>query len=287
MNLSPVIILGMHRSGTSMLTMLLKKMGLFVGNDLDPFDLNESLFFISLNDWLLNQCNAGWDNVYNYQFMDEFMLEKAIPLIKGELAGKKRKKYLGTSKGFKHKNIADLDIPWGWKDPRNTITIDLWKRIFPDAKILHIYRNPIDVAQSLRKREQEIRAHSKLEFYVKILKFLDYKAIQTLSPRMLHLEEGVKLWEDYVQRALALSEQYGEQVKHIRYEDFLESPAPILSNVIDFIDLPTDKKKIEKAVEKVDSSRKFAFLKNEELVSLYKKVQARPLLQKLQYGQLV
>jgi len=280
---SPVIIIGMHRSGTSMLTLLLKELGLFVGKDLDPFDLNESMFFITLNDWLLRQCNATWDNVYNYQFIDEFMVEKAIPIIQGELAGKRRRKYLGSGKV---KNIANLDTSWGWKDPRTTITIDFWKRIFPDAKILHIYRNPIDVAESLRKRELYVREHAKLKFWVKILKFLDYKAVQTLSPRMLHLEEGVKLWEDYVQKALSLTDTYGDDVMHIRYEDFLETPAPILKKVTDFIELSAEIPTIEKAVEHVDSSRKFAFLKEEQLITVYKKIQHHPLLQQLNYEQL-
>ncbi len=283
---SPVIIIGMHRSGTSMLTMLLKELGLFVGKDLDPFKLHESMYFISINDWLLYQSNASWDNVYNYQFMDEFMVEKAIPIVRGELAGKRRKKYLGRQ-ASKVKNIANLDIPWAWKDPRTTITIDVWKRIFPNAKILHIYRNPIDVAQSLRERELMIREHGKLEFFVKILKFLDYKTVQTLSPRMLHLEEGVKLWEVYVRKALSLTDTYGDDVMHIRYEDFLETPAPILKEITDFISLPTEIPSIEKAVEHVDASRKFAFLKNEELVETYRKIQQHPLLQQLHYEGLV
>ncbi len=273
----------MHRSGTSMLTLLLKELGLFVGKDLDPFDLNESMFFITLNDWLLRQSNATWDNVYNYQFMDEFMVEKALPIIKGELSGKRRKKYLGNGKV---KSIIDLDIPWAWKDPRTTITIDFWKRIFPNAKILHIYRNPIDVAESLRKRELYVREHAKLKFWVKILKFLDYKAVQTLSPRMLHLEEGVKLWEDYVQKALSLTDTYGDDVMHIRYEDFLETPASILKKVTDFIELSAEMPSIEKAVKHVDASRKFAFLNNEELIAVYKKIQRHPLLQQLNYEQI-
>ncbi len=284
---SPVIIIGMHRSGTSMLTMLLKELGLFVGKDLDPFDLHESMFFITLNDWLLRQCNATWDNVYNYQFMDEFMIEKAIPIVEGELKGKRRKKYLGGSQAFKVKNIGNLDIPWAWKDPRTTITIDIWKRIFPDAKILHIYRNPVDVAESLRKRELYVREHAKLKFWVKILKFLDYKAVQTLSPRMLHIEEGIKVWEVYVQKALSLTNTYGDQVMHIRYEDFLETPAPILKEITDFIHLPADMLDIEKAVKHVDASRKYAFLENEELIAVYKKIQQHPLLQQLNYEQLV
>ena len=49
----PVIIIGMHRSGTTMITDMLRRLGLFVGNDLE--ENSESMFFINHNDWLLNQ----------------------------------------------------------------------------------------------------------------------------------------------------------------------------------------------------------------------------------------
>jgi hypothetical protein len=43
----PVIILGMHRSGTSMVSELLDQLGLFVGRELQ--DDHESTYFLDLN----------------------------------------------------------------------------------------------------------------------------------------------------------------------------------------------------------------------------------------------
>ena len=56
----PIIIVGMHRSGTSLVTRLLEQLGLFVGCEKD--ENNESLFFQELNDWILCQAGATWDN---------------------------------------------------------------------------------------------------------------------------------------------------------------------------------------------------------------------------------
>lgn len=42
-NLSPILIIGMHRSGTSMITRKLESLGLFLGNEKDEND--EAFFF--------------------------------------------------------------------------------------------------------------------------------------------------------------------------------------------------------------------------------------------------
>ena len=56
---APIIFIGMHRSGTSMLGRLLESLGLFAGTRKDPN--NEAVFFQQINDWLLTQCGARWD----------------------------------------------------------------------------------------------------------------------------------------------------------------------------------------------------------------------------------
>ena len=57
---SPIIIIGMSRSGTSMLTRMLGSLGLFCGSKLT--NNHEAVFFRELNDWLLTQCSGGLEN---------------------------------------------------------------------------------------------------------------------------------------------------------------------------------------------------------------------------------
>ena len=59
----------MHRSGTTMLSKLLEQFGLFVGSKKEEND--ESLFFYKLNEWLLRQANASWDNPRNLNFIND------------------------------------------------------------------------------------------------------------------------------------------------------------------------------------------------------------------------
>lgn len=42
---------------------------------------------------------------------------------------------------------------WGWKDPRNSLTLPLWQRLVPDMRYVVCLRNPIDVAASLERRD--------------------------------------------------------------------------------------------------------------------------------------
>lgn len=69
MRKEPVIIIGMHRSGTSLLSRVLEQTGVFMGNKKD--ENNEALFFLKFNDWILKQANATWDNPYNYTCVNE------------------------------------------------------------------------------------------------------------------------------------------------------------------------------------------------------------------------
>ncbi len=280
----PVIIIGMHRSGTSMLTNLLNQLGLFIGDKLLPFDLYEASFFVTLNEWLLTQANASWDNTYNYQFIDEIFMKQARDIVINEFKGKKRKDFLGK---HKFNDIRKLDIPWAWKDPRSTITIDLWKSIFPEAKLLHIYRNPVDVAASLSKREKDIRESKKITYLVKVLRFMNYKATQNLSLRVMHVEEGIKLWEEYVSQAFSLDEKYGDDIYHLRYEDFLGEPMRYLPEVTEFAGISPTKEKMEEMVKDVNPDRKFAFIKKPELVEIYESVKDNEWIQKLGYGDIV
>ena len=47
---SPVVVVGMHRSGTSLVSRILDQSGVMMGKDLQGD--HESLFFIGLNEWI-------------------------------------------------------------------------------------------------------------------------------------------------------------------------------------------------------------------------------------------
>lgn len=42
---------------------------------------------------------------------------------------------------------------WGWKDPRNSLTLPFWQRLLPRMRYVICLRNPVDVAASLERRD--------------------------------------------------------------------------------------------------------------------------------------
>ena len=59
----PVVILGMHRSGTTLLTRILSRLGIFVGHRLQA--TNEPIFFRDLDNKLLSIAHAAWDLLFS------------------------------------------------------------------------------------------------------------------------------------------------------------------------------------------------------------------------------
>ena len=62
---SPIIIAGMHRSGTSMVTNILKKLGLTIGSKLDSN--HESIFFQRINIWMMSLLGSSWDSPKKFE----------------------------------------------------------------------------------------------------------------------------------------------------------------------------------------------------------------------------
>src|SRR5919198_547362 len=149
-NTRSIGILGMHRSGTSTITRSLNLLGVYLGEEKDlmqptpdnPEGYWERLDLYDLQERLLSALKMSWDSCMPLQerwhdapdigpFRDEL-----ISLIK--------------------MNFSGVNL-WGWKDPRSTILIDLWKDILGELGIeltaVFAVRNPVDVARSLQKRD--------------------------------------------------------------------------------------------------------------------------------------
>jgi hypothetical protein len=142
----PVVIAGMHRSGTSMVARLLNQSGLDLGpadHFIQPAADNpegfwESLPFVQINEEIISAWHGSWhavpDENSGWQFTEQFApLRERAASIPGELG---------------------LQEPWGWKDPRNSITLPFWLSVWPDMKVVICLRNPLDVVNSLMERDQ-------------------------------------------------------------------------------------------------------------------------------------
>ncbi len=283
MSIPPVIIIGMHRSGTSLLSRILDKMGIFMGSSLNIH--HEAKYFLDINIWILSRLNSKWDNPPDNLDIDIKINQEILNLIDHKLHSISRIKYLGVRNYLKYKDIRDIDFYWGWKDPRNTFTIDFWLDFFPKAKIIHVYRNPIDVALSLKKREEAFIAALKNRNFIKKVTFFYRK--EYIAKELLNIENGIKLWERYISRIKRFEDYYNGKILHIKYEELLLNPYKILTEIASFINIKKSKENLEKIVATIDNARSYNFLKNNELKQCYYKIKDNPLLKELGYDNLV
>jgi len=251
----------MHRSGTSLVVRMLASLGLYVGETRDEND--EAIFFRRLNDWILLQSGASWDNPMPTRYLIECREARslAVDYLRFALRAIRAKSYLGWISFLRHRDLARLSVPWGWKDPRNTFTLPLWLDVFPDARVVCVRRHGVDVAYSLKVRHESIlRAAS--ASYPKWRP--TYLALQesgrfTSGLRCSTLEGAFSLWEEYVGKGYLHVRELGQQAIEFKYEDLLERPAEIADTLVDFCHLSPTRALKGSVLQQVDRSRAFAY----------------------------
>jgi hypothetical protein len=197
--LPPVLVLGMHNSGTSMLTEILHNSGVFFGVSMKH---HESHFFTSfINDQLILGGGDHWTDLPLMQVEKVLSFESTV----GQII---HSHWLIDYLQWGYDGVS----PWGIKDPRLCVLLPLYLRIFPGAKVVHIRRNPEDVAASLS---------GKYKAGVGILE--DY-------------ERWKRLTEAYTQRVLDYSDKCAAYFE-LSYEDFCRDPEPIARELFEFLDI--------------------------------------------------
>ena len=222
----PICITGMHRSGTSLVARLLHECGLYLGpsGDLLPAVTkdNENGYwendrFVSLNDQVLAKFGGGWafppkcDEAWEEDLRLDALRLEAETLVGDFVAHE----------------------PWGWKDPRNCLTLPFWSRlngialrgwenISPALKAVLCVRNPFEVALSLERRNY----------------------VFPLDP--------LQLWQDYNQSFLDAILPENRIVTH--YEAYFDDPVFELRRVVNFLDLPSNDAQIEQACGAVSAT---------------------------------
>jgi len=147
----PVIVLGMHRSGTSFLTGSLQLAGLDLGNHStwNPHNLKgnrENGDIVAFHDAVLAARGHVWNN------------PPVNPVVWSPEEQAQARNLIAA---------YDRTGPWGFKDPRTLLMTDAWREICPEARFVGIFRNPVAVCRSLRRRSQmtEAAAYALWEAY--------------------------------------------------------------------------------------------------------------------------
>jgi len=191
----PICIAGMHRAGTSMVARMLEGCGVDLGGPdhfAPPAPDNrdgywEDLRFVAINDRILEKFEGAWDH------------PPVLP------PGWEASASLETERRDAEAILRWRTEPWGWKDPRNSLTIPFWRRLLPAMRVIVCLRNPLEVADSLRARGYT-------------------------SERF-----GLSLWEAYYRAIEETVDSSFALVTH--YESFLADPGAELDRVLAFLEL--------------------------------------------------
>ncbi len=287
----PVIVLGMARSGTTLLADLLQRLGLFIGHRRIVHD-QEAWYFVRANRTILQQVHGHWDNPSPIRYFLKLPDAVAATLrcLEADLRTSQIASFLGVRNYLRYRSLERFDRPWGWKDPRTVFTLPLWLELFPGAKLLYITRNGVDVARSLQVLERKVieRRRSRREKTFRWLRgrsHLEHAGFKG-AVRCLSLEGGFSLWEEYVARAEEVLAEAPNERMVLRYEGLLEDPEPLLAELARFSGLAAPSARLADAALTVNRKRAFAFTGDPELREFFLKVRESPWMERLGYSDL-
>jgi hypothetical protein len=187
-----VVVLGMHRSGTSALARLLNLAGCDFGpaeaampaNVDNPLGFWERQDVYELHEWVLATSGATWDRPLAFDpaglptsVREEF--QERAALIVASFSGRSS---------------------WFIKDPRMCVTLPLWRPLLARPVCVHIVRHPLEVAASLAARNG------------------------------LPIDVGLALWEFHVVRARRGGRDL--PWVGVRHHDLLADPVGALADVV-------------------------------------------------------
>jgi glycosyltransferase involved in cell wall biosynthesis len=143
----PVVITGMHRSGTSLTASFLTTLGIHLGERLLPADRTnprgyfEDADFVELHGRMLEEATLENDGGHR-----DWGWTESESLDCGRFSS-----YAPAAGALIAARVGQPG-PWGWKDPRTTLLLDFWDEIL-DGRALYvlIYRFPWEVADSIQR----------------------------------------------------------------------------------------------------------------------------------------
>ena len=224
-----VLVAGMHRSGTSLITGLIKEMGFSIGK---ADSNNENRKFQHINEVIMSSYGLHWDSLINENDIN-FIWE-----IK-EYASRSLKKIL--PKG----NIC-------LKDPRICVTAMAYENSFEEFKIITVERPALECSYSLKKRSEKVRKKGFDDFKSQLL--FHPRPRRAISLKCENMTYGEKLHKSYMNHLKSFIET-GKYESHlnINFKELVKNPLDGVDRLYKFLGLKRDYN-LKKISDKVDKS---------------------------------
>lgn len=215
-----LIVLGMHRSGTSLVSGWLHQCQLNLGSrHARPGMANSRGFFEDLDFLDTHQEMLSYFNIDN---------RGLIPPFNFELTDHQ---YSQLQKLLAAKS-SNCD-QWGWKEPRTCLFIKYYNKLIPDAKYLILYRDYAFVVESLIRRDIE-GLKSKYERLSLNEQILQMNSFEEQGKRILStINTYLSTWIIYNQHLLDLMlSNNKESYIALRYTDLIDNDENIFNRLI-------------------------------------------------------
>ena len=196
MNNKVLIIAGMHRSGTSLISNWLHHCGLNLGEQLLGADIGNS--------------EGHFEDIDFFHFHEDTLLANELPQ-----SGLTAKRVPALNK-YQHEKLKSLvglknklNTQWGWKDPRTCLFLDNYRAVIPDACYLNIVRDYGSTVNSLISRE--FKHHER--------KYLSRKKLSRMVWKKFRRERNLeRLYYNTAETYLEVWVKYNEELlKNVRH----------------------------------------------------------------------
>jgi len=137
--------------------------------------------------------------------------------------------------------------------------IPVLHRLYPDAKLLFMYREGLKVAQSLVKIRSQLPIMDLTFLLLPLLPSVSKNIVKDISGQAegfkvqisSALTFGVFFWAIHCRKYLDLRQKKGIDIRAIKYEDLVEHPVEATRAIFQFCNLPGEL--VEKAVKALNS----------------------------------
>lgn len=243
---------------------VLRRLGVFLGWRTEGN--GESRTFLEINKWLLLQAGGAWDfPPPPERFSDPLARDLCLRFMRYAMNSVWFSWYRGRPHLRLDQSPPRFPMLWGWKDPRNTITLPLWHAIYPDAAVIYLTRHGVDVAASLKKRHLDRTERLAASFDLRRHAFWLRLRKRRLETYPGDLEEALALWCTYQEIAREGEGLLGKRFLSIRYEDLLISPAAQIERVAAHIGLDEVPENLGDLIGSFQRDRAYAHRRDPEL----------------------
>lgn len=211
----PIIVTGMHRSGTSLVASYLSSLGVDMGGRLlaadahNPHGYFEDTDFRQLQGKILIDSTPDDDGGHR-----DWGWTENERLDRGRLAA-----WAESARALAATRSSDHGL-WGWKDPRTTLLLDFWNEILDrEAFYILLYRFPWEVADSMQRLGRDV--------------FLD------------HPEYAYRIWTFYNQHLLDFHRRHPDCSLLVSTNSLLQQPERLASLVRDKFGLAVEEGSID------------------------------------------